>query len=47
MGVFTVKNDSDDKPVRAKSRVVALGNKDPVEWTKAECYAPVVSQPIV
>ena len=47
MGVFTVKNDSDGKPVRAKSIVVALGNKDPVEWTKAECYAPVVSQPIV
>jgi len=47
MGVFTVKNDSDGKPVRAKSRVVVLGNKDPVEWTKAECYAPVVSQPIV
>jgi hypothetical protein len=47
MGVFTVKNDSDGKPLRAKSRVIALGNKDPVEWTKAECYAPVVSQPIV
>jgi hypothetical protein len=31
MGVFTVKNDSDGKPVCAKSRVVALGNKDPVE----------------
>ena len=47
MGVFTVKNDSDGKPVRAKSRVVVLGNKDPVEWTKAERYAPFVSQPIV
>jgi hypothetical protein len=47
MGVFTVKNDSDGKPVRTKSRVVALGNKDPIEWTKAECYVPVVSQPIV
>jgi hypothetical protein len=47
MGVFTVKNDSDGKPLRAKSRIVALGNKDPVEWTKADCYAPVVSQPIV
>jgi hypothetical protein len=47
MGVFTVKNDSDGKSVHAKSRVVALGNKDTVEWTKAECYAPVASQPIV
>jgi hypothetical protein len=47
MGISTVKNDSDGKPVCAKLRVVALGNKDPVEWTKAECYAPVVSQQIV
>jgi hypothetical protein len=47
MGILTVKNDSDGKPVHAKSRVVALGNKDPVEWTKAECYAPIVSRPIV
>jgi hypothetical protein len=47
MGLFTVKPDSDGKPQWAKSRIVVLGNKDPVEWTKAECYAPVVSQPMV
>jgi Reverse transcriptase (RNA-dependent DNA polymerase) len=47
MNIFNVKLDSEGKPKRAKSRIVVLGDKDPVEWTKAECYAPVVSQPIV
>ena len=26
---------------------MVLGNKDPAHWTKADCYAPTVSQPIV
>jgi hypothetical protein len=47
MNVFTIKPDADGKPKRAKSRIVVLGNKDPVQWTRADCYAPVVSQPIV
>ena len=47
MGILSIKTDSNGKPQRVKSRVVVLGNKDPVEWTKADCYAPVVSQPIV
>ena len=47
MAVFTVKKDSSGKPLRAKSRIVVLGNKDPTEWTKADCFAPVVSLPVV
>jgi len=47
MCVFTIKRDSLGKPARAKSRIVVLGNKDPREWTKADCFAPVVSLPTV
>jgi len=47
MAVFTVKKDSSGNPLRAKSRIVVLGNKDPTEWTKADCFAPVVSLPVV
>ena len=47
MNVFTVKRDSLGRPIRANARIVALGNKDPVTWSKADCYAPVVSLPIV
>jgi len=47
MCVFTVKKDSQGRPFRAKSRIVVLGNKDPREWTKADCFAPVVSLPVV
>jgi hypothetical protein len=47
MAVFTVKKDSLGRPLRAKGRIVVLGNKDPVAWSKADCYAPVASLPIV
>jgi hypothetical protein len=47
MCIFTVKKDSIGRPCRAKSRIVVLGNKDPREWTKADCFAPVVSLPVV
>ena len=47
MCVQTIKKDSNGKPVRAKSRIVVLGNKDPVPWSKSDCYAPVVPQHIV
>jgi len=47
MCVFTVKKDSSGRPLRAKSRIVVLGNKDPTQWTKADCYAPVASIPVV
>jgi hypothetical protein len=47
MAVFTIKKDSLGRPLRAKSRIVVLGNRDPVAWSKADCYAPVASLPIV
>jgi len=47
MCIFTVKKDSSGRPHRAKSRIVVLGNKDPTDWSKADCFAPVVSLPVV
>lgn len=44
MAISTIKKDGDGKPVRAKYRIVALGNLDPHNWTKNDCYAPVLSQ---
>eukprot|EP00558_Chaetoceros_sp_UNC1202_P009040 CAMPEP_0197232302 /NCGR_PEP_ID=MMETSP1429-20130617/152_1 /TAXON_ID=49237 /ORGANISM="Chaetoceros sp., Strain UNC1202" /LENGTH=1842 /DNA_ID=CAMNT_0042690279 /DNA_START=1 /DNA_END=5529 /DNA_ORIENTATION=- len=43
MAVSTIKSDENGNPVRAKYRIVALGNLDPHEWSKSECYAPVMS----
>ena len=45
MAISTIKRDGDGKPVRAKYRIVALGNLDPHNWDKSECFAPVLSQP--
>jgi hypothetical protein len=47
MNIFTIKTDLEGWPKQVKSRIVVLGNKDPVDWSKADCYTPVVSQPIV
>jgi hypothetical protein len=46
MSIFTVKMKN-GVPTRAKCQIVALGNKDATAWTKADCYAPVVSLPVV
>ena len=46
MSIFTVKLKN-GIPHRAKCRIVALGNKESTQWTKADCYAPVVSLPVV
>ena len=43
MAISTIKY-VDNKPIRAKYRIVALGNLDPINWSKTECYAPVMSQ---
>jgi len=43
MAISTVKYDENNNPKRAKYRIVVLGNLDPYEWTKQECYAPVIS----
>lgn len=44
MAISTIKHDGDGNPTRAKHRIVALGNLDPHNWSKNDCYAPVLSQ---
>jgi hypothetical protein len=43
MAISTIKYDGDGNPLRAKYRIVALGNLDPHTWTKEDCFAPVMS----
>jgi hypothetical protein len=42
MVVQTVKPDEFGNPIRAKSRIVALGNYEDTPWTKSDKYAPVI-----
>jgi deoxyuridine 5'-triphosphate nucleotidohydrolase len=44
MAISTIKYDGQGNPIRAKYRIVALGNLDPHAWTKQDCFAPVMSQ---
>jgi hypothetical protein len=46
MCTFTVKK-TNGVPTCAKSRIVILGNFDPRQWTKSDCFSPVVSIPMV
>ena len=43
MAISTVKYDEHGRPKRAKYRIVALGNLDPHDWNKQDCFAPVMS----
>ena len=43
MAITTIKYDEHGEPKRAKYRIVALGNLDPHDWSKEECFAPVLS----
>ena len=43
MAISTIKKDADGRPVRAKYRIVVLGNLDPRAWSKQDCFAPVMS----
>ena len=43
MAISTVKYDEHGSPKRAKYRIVVLGNLDPHDWTKSDCFAPVMS----
>ena len=44
MCVLCIKVDSTGRPVRAKCRIVVLGNLEITPWTKGDCYAPVAAQ---
>ena len=43
MAISTIKLDEHSLPKRVKYRVVALGNLDPVQWSKCDTFAPVMS----
>jgi hypothetical protein len=44
MTIAVIKKDGEGRPVRAKYRIVALGNLDPHSWSKSDCFAPILSQ---
>ena len=44
MAISVIKKDGFGNPIRAKYRIVALGNLDTNPWTKQDCFAPVLSQ---
>ena len=44
MAIAVIKKDKQGNPIRAKYRIVALGNLDPRTWGKHDCFAPVLSQ---
>ena len=41
MCLLVMKNDKDGKSLRAKSRIVVLGNFEDRLYQKSQCYAPV------
>ncbi len=42
MCVLTIKKDENLMPLRAKSRIVVLGNREGRDWSKCDCFAPVL-----
>jgi hypothetical protein len=42
MCVLTIKKDNQLIPLRAKSRIVVLGNRETRDWSKSDCFAPVL-----
>jgi hypothetical protein len=44
MAIATIKYDENNKPKRAKYRIVVLGNLDYHTWSKEDTAAPVLSQ---
>ena len=43
MNLFNIKPDMEGNPLRAKSRIVVLGNLEQRIWSKEDKYAPVLS----
>jgi len=42
MCVLTIKKDEQLMPLRAKSRIVVLGNRETHDWSKSDRFAPVL-----
>ena len=47
MCVQVIKQDSSGRLIRTKSRIVVLGNLDPHQFSKGDCYTPVIPFPLV
>jgi hypothetical protein len=47
MCVPITKKYKNGNPIRAKSHNAVLGNKDPHQWSKGDCFAPVTIQSAV
>ena len=43
MAISNIKTDKNGQPEQAKSRIVALGNLDPHDWSNSDCFAPAIS----
>ena len=43
MAISKIKLDQDGKAVRAKYRIVVLGNLESTDWNNEDCFAPVLS----
>jgi hypothetical protein len=43
MALATIKYDNNNRPKRAKYRIVVLGNLDYHNWTKSSTATPVLS----
>ena len=44
IAISTIKHDQDGQPLRAKYRIVALGNLDHHDWHTSDVFAPVLNQ---
>jgi hypothetical protein len=42
MCVLTIKKDEQLMPLRAKSRIIVLGNRETHDWSKSDRFAPVL-----
>ena len=43
MAISKIKTDANGASLRAKYRIVVLGNLDPYNWSNNDCFAPVLS----
>ena len=43
INIFTIKKVKENNPIRAKSRIMVLGNHEKIIWTRKDRYTPVLS----
>jgi hypothetical protein len=47
MCVLAIYKDEHGNPVHDKRHIMVLGNKDPNQWTRGDCLAPMTTQSAV